>query len=465
MKLQTKRCLSVFSKVVFTIVFSMIYFGSKDIQTYAAEAVICHEHATKCYEEKWVQCEDRHDISHYYQDVYCEGCQRVSSAIFFVETYVCDYTGSYREFKRTGHCCNCPTVVLLQEKQESAMHGRMGKVCVCGMSSDTVITKAEFTKSTEEWTNGEVVLNVSVTEPVAGVSNAPYTYVFSGGVTSGTSCTVNENGNYSVTITAVNGQQMTASLQVNNIDKISPKIEKCYVDKEYPEYTSANIVVEATDELSGLADCAYSFDGGKTFGKSGSFKVLANGTYSIVVKDKAGNCTGQTITVSCFAKKADSSNQTQTMPSVQSPNSETLPNVQETKVQKTDFTGKKGPDRVEETETKTEDEYALLKEKLEHSKARVPLDKIPGVYSSLMRTTAEKKAVPMILNVINEKAESAYSKKTDSMENIVKNITISEENEVDNGTFAQVTKATVATGVLLCIGMMAFLIIFLVKKQ
>lgn len=71
----------------------------------------------------------------------------------------------------------------------------------------------------------------------------------------------------------------------------------------------------------------------------------------------------------------------------------------------------------------------------------------------------------MILNVINEKAESAYSKKTDSMENIVKNITISEENEVDNGTFAQVTKATVATGVLLCIGMMAFLIIFLVKKQ
>ena len=50
-------------------------------------------------------------------------------------------------------------------------------------------------------------------------------------------------------------------------------------------------------------------------------------------------------------------------------------------------------------------------------------------------------------------------------ENLVKNITLNEENIGQDGNFAQVSKGIVGIGVLLCIGMVGFLIVFLVKKQ
>ena len=456
-----------------SIVLGMLLFSLSFLvngtEAYAAEAVICHEHENRCYEQRQIKCEDRYDISHFYQDMYCEGCQKISSVIVFVETYICDYYGSYREFRRTGHCCNCPTVVFLQEKSESSSHGRPDKVCICGMNTDTVIAKADFNASTTEWTNGDVTLNVAVSEPISGISNAPYTYAFSGGTANGTSCSVSENGTYSVVVTASNGKQMTATLQVGNIDKSAPQIVRCEVDKEYPEYTAANIVLEGTDEGSGLADNAFSFDGGKTFVASGCYPITANGTYSVVVKDKAGNYSSKNLTVSCFAKKQEQSSSSQKPQDV-----ETVQPTESVRPAKTtdtvsDENVKKS--QTSKVQTKKEEDgrnseaYVSLKKKMEQSDSKVPLEKIPGIYSSLMRTNAEKNAVPMTLNVVNEKNSNSYSMKPDKTENIVKNISLEETKNGSGGTFAQVTKITVMSGVLLCIGMLAFLVIFLVKKQ
>lgn len=471
MFLTNKKGFVAVLKCTTVIVIGIFLAFTDKISVNAAGTVICHEHNENCYAENWVDCRDTVAVSNYNQDFYCSGCQRISTAIVIVETYVCSDGSGYREYKSTGYCCNCPTVVYTKEVPATEVHRRWKKICVCGMSSDTVIAKAEFTKSTEEWTKESVTLNANVTEPIAGVSQAPYTYAFSVGEANGTSCVVNENGNYSVVITAANGQQMTASLQVNNIDKEAPQMVKCYVDKEYPEYVGANIIVEAVDNVSGLAENAYSFDGGKTFVKNSSYGITSNGTYSVMVKDKAGNCSSRTITVTCFAKKAEPAGNVQTSQTVKLPEVEKSSSIGENQEKKESVVNNSKVSQKDKKEAKEEngeengEAYTMLKTKLEQSIFRVPLNKIPGVYSSLMRSNAEKNAVPMTLNVVSEKAENAYSPKTDVQENLVKNITIGKEKIQSYGTFAQVTKATVATGVLLCIGMLVFLIVFLVKKQ
>ena len=96
---------------------------------------------------------------------------------------------------------------------------------------------------------------------------------------------------------------------------------------------------------------------------------------------------------------------------------------------------------------------------------RVELKDIPGIYSSVLRINAEKNAVPTTLNIVSKEVSEAYSNHLQNGENLVKNISIKTENEQSNGKVAQVSKAVVGVGVLLCIGMVGFLTVFLVKKH
>lgn len=466
-----KICAAILASFLMVLVFPM--------HTRAAEATICHQHTSECYQEKAITCTDINVVSTHNEDFQCATCGRVSSARVVVETYTCEHSDYKREYRRIAYCYGCGGVV--QNKQTSAVltHVRITKVCVCEMTEETVIAKVKFTPSTCDWTNGEVVLNATVEEAASGQSLAPYTYAFSQGSVNGTSCTVSENGTYSVTVTASNGQQTVASLQINNIDKEAPVIHKVYVDKTYPEYSAANLIVEAEDGQSGLEDSAYSFDGGKTYVNSYSYPVYANGSYTVWVKDRAGNCSTQSISVTCFAKRAQTENSSQTTTTQngktqneKTQNSVSTTNAVSKKGSKIENSGMEGSEMensqnsiFQSGEVDIEERRALLKEKLENSEYAVSLENIPGVYSSLMRQTAEKNAVPMTLNVVSERNESAYSGGEDLQENLVKNISISEENVQSKGTFAQVSKGVVATGVLLCIGMAAFLIVFLVKKQ
>lgn len=441
----------------------------------AAEATICHQHTSDCYQQKAVTCSDKNVVTTHNEEFNCATCGRISSARVVVETYTCEYSDYQREYRRIAYCYGCGGIV--QNKQTSAVptHVRIARVCVCPMTEETVIAKVNFTASTSVWTNEDVVLSAAVTEPASGQSLAPYTYGFSGDDVGNGSWSVGENGSYSVTVTASNGQQTTASLQVNNIDKENPKITECYVDKSYPEYSSANLIVVAEDGLSGLAEKPYSFDGGKTFVGSNSYPVFANGNYTVYVKDCAGNCSTQTIGVTCFAAKTEftkpSANTSISDGKTQNGVAGVDNSTGSTITGKASGTKQSQEETTQHSEMSTEKEIAeeerraLMKEKLEQCDSHVSLNEIPGVYSSLMKQNAEKNAVPMTLNVVNEKNETAYSNTGALEENLVKNISINGEKEQPYGTFAQVSKGIVAIGVLLCIGMMGFLIVFLVKKQ
>lgn len=505
MKFFERKNIGAILKISFILMFSLFVGLFSPIKAYAAEASICHKHTTDCYETRTVSCTDEIVITTHNEEFNCATCGRVASARVVVETYSCKYEYSERELRRMAYCYTCNSVVQNQQTSASATHLRAGQVCICGMEESTVIAKVSLSASVTSWTRGNVVLTAAVTEPVSGQSLAPYTYTFSGGTASGNTCTVSTNGTYTVTVTGSNGQQTSTSILVNNIDKTAPSITKCYVDKEYPEYEAANILVSASDSQSGLAAAAYSFDGGTTYVSAASYKITANGTYKICVKDKVGNVSSKTLTVTCFEKKpepeettkpdtegSDSSQNgsntgstssggngqggtsqngqngnTNVSQSGNEKNTDTSIDLGDSKASGSTVTGiGKKTGKTDSTDMTDEElEHMLLKEKLENSDSKVPLEKIPGMNSSLMQYNAEKNAVPMTLNVVSEKNNTAYSNGTDLEENLVKNISINTENEETGGSFAQVSKLVVALGVLLCIGMVAFLVVFLVKKQ
>ena len=110
-------------------------------------------------------------------------------------------------------------------------------------------------------------------------------------------------------------------------------------------------------------------------------------------------------------------------------------------------------------------EKELLKEKLDKSDVKVPLKNIPGMYSSIMKSNAEKNAVPTTLSATTMMNEAAYASNSRMEENIVKNISLNEEKEKADGSCAQVSKMVVGVGVLICIGMVGFLLLFLVKNS
>lgn len=95
---------------------------------------------------------------------------------------------------------------------------------------------------------------------------------------------------------------------------------------------------------------------------------------------------------------------------------------------------------------------------------RKELKDIPGMYSSVLRTNAEKNAVPTTLNVVPREETNPGNNNSQDKEKLVKNNIINEENEELNGNIAQVAKIVVGVSILLCIGMGEFLVILLVKN-
>jgi len=148
--------------------------------------------------------------------------------------------------------------------------------------SDTI----SVSPSTDGWSKDEIVVTIEVKDSSLAKENA---YSFDGGNTwqNDNSFVIKENGTYTFCVRDVAG----------NVTKISYTMEQ--IDKELPQaqvrmegaYESANITltVDAQDSVSGLADEAYSFDGGNTWQSDNTFIKNGEGWYIILVRDKAGN--------------------------------------------------------------------------------------------------------------------------------------------------------------------------------
>ena len=101
---------------------------------------------------------------------------------------------------------------------------------------------------------------------------------------------INGNDTIVIYVKDASGNVHSYEKEICYIDTKAPEIKDIYVEPE-KEWTSgeAKVTVIAEDELSGLHDMAYSFDGGAIWQEENLLVVERSQTLKILVRDKVGN--------------------------------------------------------------------------------------------------------------------------------------------------------------------------------
>lgn len=151
---------------------------------------------------------------------------------------------------------------------------------------------SDIVANQNEYTSGNIRLSIEAEDAVG----LPEEYVSwnSGEYGKDNFYEISENGTYSVTVKDIAGNTVTKTIDIGNIDKAAPEIKEVTVLPE-PWYSGiCEITVIAEDvgngnEGSGLAEQAYSFDGGETWIESNQYELSEPGVVIVKVRDAVGN--------------------------------------------------------------------------------------------------------------------------------------------------------------------------------
>lgn len=170
-------------------------------------------------------------------------------------------------------------------------------------------------KNTEAETNQDVILTVSADDN--GGSGVAAYRIGDGDWQESNQLTVTDNDDYIIYAKDRQGNVSDGfPVSVKNIDKTAPTVALAInggwsngnvlltatADDQITQYSAASVSGGDADiiEIGGLAPEAYSWDGGVTWTSSNTLSVSTNGTYSVVVRDKAGNTAYADISVECI---------------------------------------------------------------------------------------------------------------------------------------------------------------------
>jgi len=283
-----------FSMFFLTAVMMSTVFSGLDLPAYAGG--FTHVHSSACNRSVSKTCTHFLRYGKEFSNQNCPKCGRVTQFRMDTWTDVCPSGERGERFVAwTTQCESCGYVSDERGCPPPDSHSYSVVERACGMSEGASAATVSAGASSTEWTNSDVTVSVSVsvTDPTFSVTSVS----FSGGG-SGTSATVSSNGTYSFTVNGSNGQSVTESVTVSNIDKSAPSLS---LSKSPDSWTEEGVTVSASasDDLSGVA--GFSFNGGG-YGSSSSWHVSSNGTYSVSVRDNAGNESSSSITISNIGK-------------------------------------------------------------------------------------------------------------------------------------------------------------------
>ena len=284
---------------IFLVLFIMLIPSEK-----AHAAGFRHVHTPACYSQQSVVCNKHHIRRDEHQANYhCFTCQY--QLMFTEVTYwsVCENSGQNgypvwpdRDVAYVQTCPNCGSTRRNEAPPSYYEHTVTISVLSCGFDESSTAATVSLTPSLTDWTNGPVTLTagVNISDPSFSLAGSPYD--FGAGASGSNSVEVFSNGTYSVTVRSADGQSATETVTVSNIDTTAPSLNLSLNTDGWCE-SGIKVLASASDGESGLADEAYSYNGG-AFTSSGEFTATANGDVRVAVRDKAGNVTEQTITVS-----------------------------------------------------------------------------------------------------------------------------------------------------------------------
>ena len=169
--------------------------------------------------------------------------------------------------------------------------------------SDTTKPTVKLSANSTSWTKDNVILTVLAVDDDGGLGLAEQAYSWDNANTWGqeTTKTVTTNGTYGVYVRDKAGNTTYESIKIENIDKQAPSVS---LSQNVSLYTNGNVIITATasDNQSGLADSAYSWDNQQTWTNAKTKEVTVNGTYTVYVKDKVGNISNKSIEVTYIDK-------------------------------------------------------------------------------------------------------------------------------------------------------------------
>lgn len=268
----------------------------------AHAANFVHHHSDSCIGRVTKICTD-HTITYSdggYRLAYCYPCELHSNPHCSLYTEVCNRGLIAPIEYRSQICPTCNKEMYTGPAYSPKAHTYYEDGYVCGFEEGEAVGSVSLTKSTASWTNQDVTISASVSSLAAGFDGSGVTYDFGNGASGNSSYSVSANGTYSVVVSCPGYASVSESIVVSNIDKTAPKIS---LSKSTEKWTEAgvDVYVSASDDESGLADAAYSFNGG-AYGTGSSIHLSSNGTVSVKVVDKAGNVATGTIAVSNIGK-------------------------------------------------------------------------------------------------------------------------------------------------------------------
>lgn len=283
-------------KFLFT-VFAVILAGRAGLK--AEAAVFTHVHTPSCYTQVTKTCTN-HDLVNEYgsMEKHCWtcGCMRDMHVSIWWDVCRNGLVGN-RDVSYYISCNSCGTPWRQDGPPSTSSHTYTATDIVCGMTEASPSAYVNLNVADASPTNGEVTVcaDVSISDGTFSLDGVPYN--FGGGYTGDSSIKVSDNGPVSVTVRSSDGREVSATVNVTNIDKTPPSVTS--IDKSTSDWTESGltITVNAGDGESGLAGAAYSFNG-SPFGASNSFNVTSNGTVSVRVMDAAGNITEDSIAIS-----------------------------------------------------------------------------------------------------------------------------------------------------------------------
>lgn len=166
----------------------------------------------------------------------------------------------------------------------------------------------EVTGMQSEWTTKDITLTIKAQDAESGLAEKPYS--FDGGTTwQAESSKLYTKNEYEVSIKVRDNANNITEYPIFNVDKIdkdAPVITKVVAAKASQDNNDLKLIIMAGDgDGSGLADKAFSFDGGVTWQAEDSTVVSQIGTLEIKVRDIMGNIASRTVTEDTVEFKED----------------------------------------------------------------------------------------------------------------------------------------------------------------
>lgn len=145
------------------------------------------------------------------------------------------------------------------------------------------------------WTNEPMTVRVFASDD-NGLAAEAYSYDEGKTWTADASHTYTKNGSYTIRVKDAAGNVANEPIEVRFIDMTAPSLSVGGAPDGWVN-EAVNITLTASDDVSGLAQYPYSFDGGDTWSALPTFSIWDNGILDLAVRDAAGNITRETLVI------------------------------------------------------------------------------------------------------------------------------------------------------------------------